>query len=115
MDGVRHPSHKAMMYETNQRFFGSRELYFMYDEARIPVAFADGGVSVRSMAGANLGFRPNTPTSPLQSRFPYRPELTWETPTPSGASEELVFGRIRWTRSGLRGRDFMGPEIPWTP
>jgi hypothetical protein len=113
MDEVHFPSHKAMMYETNQRFYGSRELFFMYDEARVPVLTADGGATVRS--GANRGFHPNTPNSQNPSRVNYIPETSWETPTANGAQSELVFGGMRWTRSGLRGRDFLGPEVPWVP
>jgi hypothetical protein len=112
---VRYPSHKAMMYETNQRFFGSRELFFMYPEARVPVLMADGSAGVRSIKQSNPGFQPNMPTDPNPTRVLYTPELSWETPTASGEASETVNGGIRWTRSGLRGRDFAGPEVPWVP
>ncbi len=114
-DEVRYPSQKAMMYEANQRFYGSRELFFMYSEARIPILFADGTASVRTTSRANLGFFPNTPSSSNPTRVNYSPELSWETPTSNGGSAELVNGVFRWTRSGLRGRDFAGPEVPWVP
>jgi hypothetical protein len=115
MDEVRHPSRKAMMYESNQRFFGPRELFFMYSEARVPILLADGSSVVRSMSRANPGFQPNTPQSLSPTRIPYSPELSWETPTASGAASEFVNGLVRWTRSGLRGRDFAGAEVPWVP
>jgi hypothetical protein len=115
LDEVRHPSHKAWMYEANQRFYGSRELFFMYAEARVPILFADAGVGVRSSSKANLGFIPNSPASLSPSRVSYTPDLTWETPTANGAASEILNGVFRWTRSGLRGRDFGGPEVPWVP
>jgi hypothetical protein len=115
MDEVRYPSHKAMLYETNQRFFGSRELFFMYPEARVPVLTADGSAGVRSIARANLGFQPNSPSNSLPTRVNYVPETTWEAPTANGGATEFVYGVIRWTRSGLRGRDFAGTEVPWAP
>jgi hypothetical protein len=34
----------------------------------------------------------------------------WEPPRPPGASG-IVDGRIRWTRGGIAGRDFGGPEV----
>jgi hypothetical protein len=114
MDEVAHPANKAMMYETNQRFFGSLQSYFMYS-VRIPVLCADGSASVRSTATANAGFHPNTPFALTPPRVNYSPDLAWETPTENGATQQLVNGGIRWTRSGLRGRDFGGPEVPWVP
>lgn len=112
---VAFPSRKAMLYEQNQRFFGERDAFFMYREARIPILFADGSVSVRSMDNANNGFQPNSPLSSIPTRLFYTPDTNWESPTLNGAPAELVIGRIRWTRSGLRGRDFGGPEVPWAP
>ena len=87
----------------------------MYPEARIPILFADASVTVRSTSRANFGFNPNVPMSVSPTRVNYGPDLAWETPTAIGGSNELVNGMFRWTRSGLRGRDFAGPEIPWTP
>jgi len=115
MSEVRFPSQKAMMYETNQRFFGQRELFFLYAEARVPVLMTDGSASVRSISQANRGFDPNVPSSNASPHFPYAPDTSWESPTRSGAAQEFVTGYTRWTRSGLRGRDFGGPEVPWVP
>jgi len=112
---IRFPSQKAMLYETNQRFFGQRELFFMYPEVRVPVLTADGSASVRSILYANQGFNPAAPFSSTPTRVAYTPDTTWESPTRSGATSEFVNGVIRWTRSGLRGRDFGGPEVPWVP
>ncbi len=115
MTEVAFPAEKAMLYEQVQRSYSQRQVYFMYDEARVPVMLADGSAGIRSMATANLGYFPNSPLSPLPARVNYAPELSVEPPTLNGAAQQFVLGRIRWTRSGLRGRDFAGPEIPWVP
>ncbi len=107
---VAFPSHKAVLYEQNQRFFGQYEAFFMSTVARIPVLFADGGGSVRSMAQANDGWNPaNGTASP--TTVVYAPDTLWETPTESGASSVVYLGRIRWTQRGLEGRDFSAPEV----
>lgn len=115
MNEVRFPSHKAMLYESVQRFFSSRQAYFLYPEARVPVLLADGSASIRSINQANQGFQPNLPLAEPPTRINYMPELTWEPACLNGAAAEFVNGGIRWTRSGLRGRDFAGPEVPWVP
>lgn len=112
---VRFPSQKAMMYETEDRFFGPRRAFLMYDEARVPVLLADGSAGVRSINQTNGGFDPANPLGSSPTRVAYIPELSWESPTLSGAVVEYVNGHIRWTRSGLLGRDFGGPEVPWSP
>jgi len=112
---VSFPSQKAMLFEQYARFFGPRELYFGYSEARVPVLTADGGAAVRSTSQTNRGFQPNSPQSAASTRINYTPDLAWEPPTASGASSEYVNGGMAWTRSGLRGRDFDGPEVPWVP
>ncbi|MCH9058952.1 MAG: hypothetical protein IIB55_10025 [Planctomycetes bacterium] len=35
----------------------------------------------------------------------------WEPPTIDGSFRERVTGYYRWTRGGIKGRDFDGPEI----
>ncbi len=112
LDEIRHPAHKAMMFDRYQRHFGPQVAFFAYDVARVPVLAADGAAALRQSADANPGFRPNSPTSSSPTTFNYAPTGS-EPATLSGASQEQVTGRIRWTRSGLRGRDFGGPEVPW--
>jgi hypothetical protein len=112
MSEVLYPSHKAMMYETVQRFFGPRQAYFAYEEARVPVLMADGSVGVRGTESCNRGFQPNTPTSPSPTSFNYQPDLGYEPATLSGAAQDVVFGHMRWTRRGLLGRDFGAAQVP---
>lgn len=114
LDEVRFPAHKAMMFDRYQRHLGPQVAFYAYEVARVPVLAADGAAALRSSADVNHGFRPNSPTSSFATTFNYAPTAA-EPGTLSGAAQEQVIGRMRWTRSGLRGRDFGGPEVPWTP
>ncbi len=110
MGSVRYPSKKAMVWETTARHFGQAPIWFAYEEARLPVLTADGAVAVRATADANKGWHPFIPDDPNPSVFLYTPAV-WEAPTLNGSREELVVGHYRWTRGGLAGRDFGGPEV----
>lgn len=105
------PAHKALMWDGHARHFGTRQPYCTHDQARLPILFADGAVSVRAAKDANPGWLPNTLAS--QTNFYYLPDA-WEPPTMSGQPTEQVIGRFRWTRgcptNTLTGRDFGGPE-----
>ncbi len=115
MNEVVHPANKAMVFEAYADDTSDRRCFYAYERTRAPILLADGSVSVRSMSDANRGFYPNTPSSPLPTRINYTPDLSWEAPTLSGAASQLLYGYVQWTRSGLRGRDFGGPEVPWVP
>lgn len=108
---VRYPSQKALAWETTAWHFGSTPIWHAYKEARLPVVFVDGSVSVRGTGDANQGWHPRVPDSPEPTTYLYRPSPSWERPTLSGETEELVIGHYRWTRGGLAGRDFGGPEV----
>lgn len=110
---VAFPAVKVFMHDTHARHFGVRQPYCTHEQARLPLLFGDGGVTVRSASESNLGWQPNSPTSSTNTNLIYTPD-TWEPPTMSGAPTELVLGRYRWTRgcpaNMLAGRDFDGPE-----
>lgn len=114
---VQFPSNKVMLYDTQARHFGPRTAFFAYAEARQPLLFADGAVSVRVAGDANPGGQPNIPSSPnhtIINYFPTPAPHDWESPPLNGQpSESGLLGRFRFTRGGLRGRDFGGPEIPY--
>ncbi len=107
---VSFPSQKAMVYEREQRHFGPRRIFFMDDEARIPILCGDGSASTRRTADANAGFRPNQPRLSAPSLVTYQPE-SWEAPTLNGNVSQTVSGHYRWTRGGIKGRDFDATEI----
>lgn len=106
------PDKKAMVFESNPAASNGHRTFYAYEHALTPILFSDGSASARSTANANRGFRPNAPTSLATTTIAYTPDI-WEPATLSGRSSDNLSGRIRWTRSGLRGRDFNGPDIPW--
>lgn len=105
---VAHPSQKVMMFETHARHFRPRIAYYAYEEARAAMLLVDGSVSTRVTADSNDGWRPDQPGSPFPTIFSYTPS-NWEPPALSGAQ---VIGHSMWTRRGLGGRDYGGPEVP---
>jgi len=77
--------------------------------------FADGSVSKRATAEANQGWDPGEPNRPFALRFGYVPRA-WEPPVvertgPSLGAETSLLGRQAFTRMGIAGRDFDGPEV----
>ncbi|MBL8999872.1 MAG: hypothetical protein JNK25_01895 [Phycisphaerae bacterium] len=106
---VVHPSQKAFVWDSAQRHFGTRVIFFAFHEARVPVCFTDGSVRVRPTASANRGFNPTNPRVMLPTTFTYQP-TAWEAPLPSSGTS--VQGVYRYTRNGLGGRDFDGDEVP---
>jgi hypothetical protein len=111
---VTFPSQKVHMADSHARHFGPTTPYFAYREARMPLLFVDGSVSVRVTKDANRGWKPNDPSSSNGTSFwysPHQPPNDWEAPTLSGTAGDMVFGYYRWTRGGIKGRDFGGPEI----
>lgn len=113
LSSVAYPSQKVYAFEQVSRFFGPRQVFFAFPEARIPLVMADGSVHTRTMSDANRGWNPQQPTTALSTQMQYAP-MAWEPPAPGGASSVIVPGMIRWTRGGGLGRDF-GPELPPGP
>jgi hypothetical protein len=109
---VRFPSSKAHYWETHQRDLAVRVPFFAIPFARVPVLTVDGSAQVRSAEYTNRGFKPNSPADPSPTQFTYLPD-NWEPPAmnTSNTQGDVVIGRMRWTRWGLRGRDFNGPQV----
>lgn len=116
LDEVAYPSQKAVYYDRHQRHFGPRQGFFMHDEARVPVAAADGAVSVRRGKDANQGWYPPSPFGQDPSFILYNPSqsgpFAWDPPALDPSGSDQVVGRYRFTRGALAGRDFDGPEVP---
>ena len=97
---VRFTSGKAYMFDTYDRHYAElADTIYNEPNARQPILFFDGSVSVRDADESNPGFRPRDPTNA-------EPSLV----KPSSSSEGYP-GYYRWTRGGLRGIDFGGSEI----
>ncbi|MCA9277765.1 MAG: hypothetical protein H6815_03155 [Phycisphaeraceae bacterium] len=112
---MRYPSNKAVVYDKHSRHFDRNGAYFWLPEAKIPVLFGDGSASVRSIADANLSMSPNMPTYTAVSTQATHTPSTWEPQLPGGAPSMFLIDRIRWTRAGLKGRDFGGPVVVELP
>jgi len=113
LGSVAYPAQKALMFDRAQWYFGPRQGFFMYEEARIPTAAFDGSVQVRNAGKCNPGWRPNQPTFMNPTFVQYNATAASGMPPPlSGAPSDTVKGRLRFTRGGLAGRDFDGPEVP---
>ena len=106
LSDVAYPASKVHVHDTHQRHFGHRQPYFGLAEARVALATFDGGAAVRATGDGNPGWHPNAPTFPCLAYW-YEPD-EWEPPTTNGEWRELAKGSCRWTRGGLKGRDFGG-------
>lgn len=118
MSDVRFPSQKALMFDEYQRHFGERQAFYGYDESRVPVLAADGAVAVRSASDGNLGWDPQSPSRTMSVgsfymyEIPFDPRLIW-MPRPLNGDffDSRIGDRFMWTRGGIEGRDFNGPQI----
>ena len=105
MSLVAFPSQKVHVFDSHQRHFPGRHLYYAYADAQQPILFFDGSVSVRRSGDSRTPWAPNQPTSTFPLTFQYQP-AAWEPPTQSGQASQSVVDRYRWTRDGLLGWDF---------
>jgi hypothetical protein len=106
---VAFPSQKVHLFERSQWDFKERGAFFAAAEARPAILFADGSVGTRTTADSNAGWQPNKPDSSDPTFIVYMP-APWEPATTNGEPTETVAGHFRWTRQGVAGRDFGGPE-----
>jgi hypothetical protein len=104
---VAFPAQKALSWDRYQRDFGTREAYYLYNEARVPVLFSDGAVAQRQSSTARFGWNPNSPSNTFAQTTSYNPTNTNHFPAPLYSSGgDTVTLRYDWTRSDLAGRDF---------
>ena len=114
VDDVAFPSQKVWYYDEYDRHVNKRRLWYAYPVASQPLLFFDGSVSVRKTADANLGWDPRTPSASTPTVYDYWP-MGNQAPTLSGADYDVVNGYYRWTRGGIRGVDYSGSEVAFTP
>jgi hypothetical protein len=113
LSDVAFPSRKVLVHDNDDRHSGPVPRSFANPQARLPLLFADGRVRVKHTVDANPGWQPNQPANPHPTWFTYEEVLApcvvggpWPQYTHASAP-----GVYRWTRGGLAGRDFAGPEI----
>jgi hypothetical protein len=108
---VAHPSQKVAYAPQNAWHFGARQPFCTHDQARLPLLMVDGGAPVRSAAESNNGWDPNSTSPTAYVSLSYFPTNCWDPP-PINPTGDFVKGRFRYTRNGILGRDFGGPETP---
>jgi hypothetical protein len=106
---VTYPSQKVLLHDRFARYYGPRLPYCAMPEARLPLLMGDGAVTVRSATESNLGWNPSTPQGLASLTLTYSPNAI--EPPIGGANTAVVQGRYMWTRAGIGGRDFGGPEV----
>jgi len=107
---VAFPSQKVHLYETFARHFGKLPQFYAFETARAPLLFFDASVSVRNTADSGRGVDPMTPSRVFPITFRFEPGA-WEEPVLGAGQSTTVYGHVRWTRGGLKGIDFGGPEF----
>jgi len=112
MSSVANPSQKVVLHDQNAWHLGSRQPYCTHTEARLPLLMADGASSVRAAKDANPGWQPNNPMALAPTQIVYSGPPSWMPPPLSPSGSDYAQGQFRWTRQGLGGRDFGGPEVP---
>jgi prepilin-type N-terminal cleavage/methylation domain-containing protein len=111
MDKVMFPAQKVVWFDMFDRHFYKRDIWFAYKEAKQPLAFFDGSVSVRATRDANLGWQNEAGqqfANPQPSMVTYAPAGYSDPPALNSIAQPQYY---RWTRGGLRGVDFIGSEV----
>ncbi len=104
---VAFPSQKVLLHDFGTRHLGRPGLY-ANPEARVATLISDGSAVVLATQNSNPGWNPPTPTSPSPLLLQYTPSC-WDPPLMGAQSN--MFAWYRYTREGLFGRDFGGPEV----
>ncbi len=104
------PAQNVMLMDTQDRHIAKKEMFFMYAEARQPLGFFDGSVSVRQTADSNKGEdRTRSWNTKGFTQTLYTPDAGFESPVPGRIA--LVACYYRWTRNGLAGVDYGGDDL----
>lgn len=98
---VTYPFAKTHVYARSE-WVRTGEIPALAECARVPMLFFDGAASRLLAAECNPGWNPNGPVSSVPTT------IYTEDPCAPGS---FLIGRFRWTRGGLAGRDFGGPEV----
>ncbi len=113
-DDVAFPAQKVAVADSQQRHLGKNDLYYAYPEAKQPLLFWDGSVTIRQTKKANKGWsRRNDGShsvSAIPTIFTYNPDHAFESPIPVGLESTKVVGYYKWTKFGIKGIDYGGSE-----
>ncbi len=106
---VGYPSQKVYVYDPFDRHIAPTTIPFADPEACQRTLFFDGSVQLLATKQCNPGGQPNDALMSKATLFKFRwPREQWE----GGFHQSDEFmGYYRWTRLGLAGRDYGGPEV----
>jgi hypothetical protein len=93
---------KVFIYEPRDWHFSSGRRCFADPDAREPLLFFDDASRVRTTRSANAGYQPNDRGS--------GPTTFTDRAAGLERAGDVLKGYYRWTRGGLSGTDFDGPE-----
>ncbi len=110
---VAYPADKVLLHDAASWHTGRRAFFFLTPPARITMLMADGSAGLRATQDSNQGWIPTEPTSPAPTTMSFHENSTCPhgPRTSNGQFEQMVTGYYRWTRQGIGGRDFGGPEV----
>ena len=108
---VAFPSQKVHMFEEFDFVTDRRGVFYAYDVAQSTTLMFDGSVRSDPTTAANIGWNPDQPQQ-IGFKSEYKP-MTNLHPDAFYADryKNLVYGWYRWTRMGLGGIDYDGPEV----
>jgi prepilin-type N-terminal cleavage/methylation domain-containing protein len=120
---VQFPDSKVELFDSVSRYVGKRgQFSYLYPDAVTNNLFFDGSVRWKKTGfpynrggkgvDANDGANPATPRSGFPLLINYVPEASWE-PVRGADTTYTAPGYQRWTRGGLKGRDFGGNQWWW--
>ncbi len=115
LSDVAYTAQKVAVADSQQRHFGD-DLYYAFPDAKQPLLFWDGSVSVRRTGDGNKGWNRLRPSDMQDTtRFTYTADPGFESVPPAGSLSTLTAkidaAYYKWTRGGLKGIDFGGGEI----
>ena len=112
---VQFPCDKVAMFDSVSRYAGKSQVFYAYPDAVTCNLFFDGSVRWKrtgfpfnvggKLLDANDGVDPANPNSTFPLLVTYSPDASWE-PVRGGDTSRSAPGFQRWTRGGLKGRDF---------
>jgi prepilin-type N-terminal cleavage/methylation domain-containing protein len=117
IDEIAFPSQKVVYFDLFDRHSAKRPLFHAYPEAFQPLSFGDGSVRVKRTRDANRGWNPGNPTNLAAYTVYFYRQMQFDDPPPKSGTAvgDVVEGKYRWTRWGLRGVDFGGSEPKTRP
>ncbi|HED54133.1 MAG TPA: prepilin-type N-terminal cleavage/methylation domain-containing protein [Phycisphaerales bacterium] len=114
LDEVAQPGNKVILYEPYQRFSGTQDQWFGFEDSKVPMLFYDGHAATNKTGDSNFGYSPNNPANgannpdePSRTYF-YSPLKKWDPP---GAVRTRLPVYYDQTRLGIQGVDYGGDPI----